>query len=122
MSAKAKLIGMVVFSAFISRWFYSRLGIDYINFWPIAGKISLGLFYPIITFFITIAIVNAINIVDGLDGLAGGLMTMILFVLAVVLFFNQTYIAATVVIIVIGILVAFMFYNIHPAKIFMGDS
>lgn len=122
LSAKAKLIGMVVFSAFISRWFYSRLGIDYINFWPIAGKISLGLFYPIITFFITIAIVNAINITDGLDGLAGGLMTMILFVLAVVLFFNQTYIAATVVIIVIGILVAFMFYNIHPAKIFMGDS
>lgn len=122
LSAKAKLIGMIVFSAFISRWFYSRLGIDYINFWPIAGKISLGLFYPIITFFITIAIVNAINITDGLDGLAGGLMTMILFVLAVVLFFNQTYIAATVVIIVIGILVAFMFYNIHPAKIFMGDS
>jgi len=122
LSAKAKLIGMVIFSAFISRWFYSRLWIDYINFRPIAGKISLGIFYPILSFFVTIAIVNAINITDGLDGLAGGLMTMILFVLAVVLFFNQTYIAATVVIIVIGMLVAFMFYNIHPAKIFMGDS
>jgi phospho-N-acetylmuramoyl-pentapeptide-transferase len=122
LSAKAKLIGMIIFSAFISRWFYSRLGIDYINFWPIAGKISLGLFYPILTFFVTIAIVNAINIVDGLDGLAGGLMTVILFVLAIMLFFNQTYIAATVIAIVIAILVAFMFYNIHPAKIFMGDS
>ena len=122
LSAKAKLIGMVVFSAFISRWFYSRLWIDYINFWPIAGKVSLGLFYPILTFFTTIAIVNAINIVDGLDGLAGGLMTIILFVLAVMLFFNQTYIAATVIAIIIGILVAFMFYNINPAKIFMGDS
>ncbi len=122
LSAKAKLIGMVVFSAFISRWFYSRLWIDYINLRPIAGKISLGLFYPILTFFITIAIVNAINITDGLDGLAGGLMTLILFVLTVVLFFNQTYIAATVIAIVIAILVAFMFYNINPAKIFMGDS
>ena len=122
LSAKAKLIGMVFFSAFISRWFYSRLWIDYINFWPIAGKVSLGLFYPILTFFTTIAIVNAINIVDGLDGLAGGLMTIILFVLAVMLFFNQTYIAATVIAIIIGILVAFMFYNINPAKIFMGDS
>jgi UDP-N-acetylmuramyl pentapeptide phosphotransferase/UDP-N-acetylglucosamine-1-phosphate transferase len=49
-------------------------------------------------------------------------MTIILFILAIVLFFNQTYIAATVVIIVIGMLIAFMFYNIHPAKIFMGDS
>jgi len=122
LSAKAKLIGMVVFSAFISRWFYSRLWIDYINLRPIAGKISLGLFYPILTFFITIAIVNAINITDGLDGLAGGLMTLILFVLTVVLFFNQTYIAATVIAIVIAMLVAFMFYNINPAKIFMGDS
>ena len=71
LSAKAKMIGMIVFSAFISRWFYSRLGVDYINLWPIAGKISLGLFYPIITFFVTISIVNAINITDGLDGLAG---------------------------------------------------
>ncbi len=122
LSAKAKLIGMVIFSAFISRWFYSRLGIDYINFWPIAGKVSLGIFYPILTFFATIAIVNAINITDGLDGLAGGLMTIILFVLTVVLFFNQTYIAATVITIVIAMLVAFMFYNIYPAKIFMWDS
>ncbi|HBB04368.1 TPA: hypothetical protein DCZ39_05770 [Patescibacteria group bacterium] len=113
------MIGMVVFSAFISRWFYSRLGVDYINFRPLAGKVSLGLFAPIITFFTTIAIVNAINITDGLDGLAGGLMTITLFVLAVILFFNQTYIAATVIAIVIATLVAFMFYNIHPAKIFM---
>ena len=122
LSAKAKLIWMVVFSAFISRWFYSRLWIDYVNLWPIAGKISIGLFYPVLTFFSTIAIVNAINITDGLDGLAGGLMTLILFVLAVILFFNQTYIATTVITIMIAILVAFMFYNIHPAKIFMGDS
>ncbi len=122
LSAKTKMIGMVIFSAFISRWFYSRLGIDYVNLWPIAGKVSLGLFYPILTFFGTIAIVNAINITDGLDGLAWGLMTLILFVLGVILFFNQTYIAATVIAIMMAILVAFMFYNIHPAKIFMGDS
>jgi len=122
LSAKAKMIGMVVFSAFISRRFFTRLWVDYINLWPIAGKISIGLFYPIITFFITIAIVNAINITDGLDGLAGGLMTFVLFVLAILLFFNQTYIAATVIGIVIAMLVAFMFYNIHPAKIFMWDS
>lgn len=122
LSAKAKMIGMIIFSAFISRWFYNKLWVDYINLWPIAGKISLGLFYPIITFFVTISIVNAINITDGLDGLAGGLLTIILFVLAIVLFFNQTYIAATVIGIIMAILVAFMFYNINPAKIFMGDS
>ena len=122
LSAKAKLLGMVIFAGCISRWFYSRLGIDYINLWPLAGKIDIGIFYPIITFFVTIAIVNAINITDGLDGLAGGLMMLVLFVLAVVTFFNNTFIATTVLGIVIASLVAFMFYNIHPAKIFMGDS
>ncbi len=122
LSAKAKLIWMVVIAGLISRWFYSKLGIDYINLRPLAGKVSIGIFYPIITFFVTISIVNAINITDGLDGLAGGLMTMILFVLAVLTFFNGTFIATTVLGIIIATLVAFMFYNIHPAKIFMWDS
>lgn len=49
-------------------------------------------------------------------------MTMVLFVLAIMTFFNQTYIATTVVAIVIAMLISFMFYNINPAKIFMGDS
>ncbi len=122
LSAKTKLIWMFIFAAFISRRFYSKLGVDYINFWPIAGKVSLGIFYPIITFFLTISIVNAINITDGLDGLAGWLMMLILFVLAVVTFFNGTFIATTVIAIIVAVLIAFMFYNINPAKIFMGDS
>lgn len=122
LSARAKLIGMCLFAAFISRWFYAKLWVDYINFWPIAGKISLGIFYPIITFFVTISIVNAINITDWLDWLAWWLMGLVFFVLAVLTFLNQTYIATTVLAILIAILIAFMFYNINPAKIFMWDS
>ncbi len=122
LSAKAKLIGMFLFAGFISRWFYAKLGVDYINLWPIAGKIDVGIFFPIITFFVTISIVNAINITDGLDGLAGWLMSIILFVLAIVTFFNGTYLATTIIGITIASLIAFMFFNINPAKIFMGDS
>lgn len=122
LSAKAKIIWMVLVSWLISRWFYDKLGVDYVNFRPFAGQIHLWLLYPILTFFVTISIVNAINITDGLDGLAGGLMTIILFVLGIVTFGYQTYIATTVIAILIAVLVAFMFYNINPAKIFMGDS
>lgn len=122
LSAKAKLIGMFLFAGFISRWFYAKLGVDYINLWPIAGKIDIGIFFPILTFFITISIVNAINITDGLDGLAWGLMSIILFVLAIVTFFNGTYLATTIIGITIATLIAFMFFNINPAKIFMWDS
>jgi len=122
LSAKAKLIMMFVFAAFISWWFYAKLGVDYINLWPFAGEVHIGIFYPMLTFFITISIVNAINIVDGLDGLAWWLMSVILFVLAAVTLVNQTYIATTLVVIVVAILASFMFYNIFPAKIFMWDS
>lgn len=122
LSAKAKLIGMFLFAGFISRWFYAKLGVDYINLWPIADRIDLGIFFPILTFFITISIVNAINITDGLDWLAGGLMSIIFFMLAIVTFFNGTYLATTIIGITIATLIAFMFFNINPAKIFMGDS
>ena len=122
LSAKAKLIGMFLFAGFISWWFYVKLGVDYVNLWPIAGKVQIWILFPILTFFITTSIVNAINITDGLDGLAWGLMTIIFFTLAIVTFFNGTYLATTIIGIVIACLVAFMFFNINPAKIFMGDS
>ncbi len=122
LSARAKLIGMVVFSAWISYWFYLKLGIDYINLWPIAWKIEVWILFPILTFIATITIVNAINITDGLDGLAGGTMAIILVSLAIVTFLNGTYIATTVVCILVAVLVAFLFFNINPAKVFMGDS
>ncbi|MDO4713557.1 MAG: hypothetical protein Q4B28_02685 [bacterium] len=74
------------------------------------------------TFISTIAIVNAINITDGLDGLAGGLMAIILTTLGIVTFLNGTYIATTVVGILVSVLGAFLFFNINPARVFMGDS
>jgi len=122
LSAKVKLLGMFIIAGFISRFFYTRLGIDYINLRPIAWKIEIGILYPIITFIITVSIVNAINITDGLDGLAWWLMAIILMILWTVTFFYQTYIATTVIIILVAILLAFLRYNINPAKIFMGDS
>lgn len=73
-------------------------------------------------FFATITIVNAINITDGLDGLAGGMCSVVLVVLAVATFLNQTYIATTVLGVCVAILIAFMFYNMYPARVFMGDS
>jgi phospho-N-acetylmuramoyl-pentapeptide-transferase len=75
-----------------------------------------------LTFIATIAIVNAINFTDGLDGLAGGMGAMVLVVLAIATFLNQTYLATTVLGICVAILIAFLFYNINPAKVFMGDS
>ena len=122
-SAKAKLIGMIALAAWISYRFYIKLGIDYLNLWPLfSSPIHFGFWYPIITFFLTIAIVNAINITDGLDGLAGGMMVMVLGVFSIITFTYGWYLATTVLGIVAWALLAFLMFNINPAKIFMWDS
>jgi phospho-N-acetylmuramoyl-pentapeptide-transferase len=122
LTANMKLIWMFAFSAFISYWFYRKLGIDYINIWPLWGERQIGRIYPLFTFFLTVAIVNAINITDGLDGLVGGLMLIVLGVFALMTFINQWYLATTVIGIVLGANLAFLRFNINPAKIFLGDS
>lgn len=122
MTAKMKILRMFLFSGFISYRFYWKLGIDYINFRPFAGEIHLGFWYAIITFVFTIAIVNAINITDGLDGLVGGLMIIILGSIGIITFISQRYLATTIIGIVLWTTLAFLWFNINPAKIFMGDS
>ena len=122
LSAKAKLIGMFLFSWWISYWFYVKLWIDYINFWPIAWKIQVWILFPILTFIATVAVVNAINITDWLDGLARWLMAIILACFAAMTFLNGTYLASSIVGILVATLLAFLFFNINPAKLFMWDS
>lgn len=121
-SAFMKFFWMFGFSAFISYRFYVKLGIDYINLWPIAWEVYIWLLMPIITFFLTVVIVNAINFTDGLDGLAWWLILQVLGTLWVITFITQRYLATTLIAVIISWLLAFLRYNINPAKIFMGDS
>jgi phospho-N-acetylmuramoyl-pentapeptide-transferase len=122
LSAKAKMIGFIIFSSFISYRFYYKLGVQTVNLRPIYGTVDIGIWYPILTFVFTIAIVNAINITDGLDWLAWGLLIMILGVLGVMTFVYSRYLTTTIIAIVCGALFGFLRFNINPAKIFMGDS
>ena len=82
----------------------------------------MGLFSPFLSFFFTVGLVNSINITDGLDGLAGGLLAIVLAVFIVATFMTQLYIASAVIGILIAVLVAFLWFNINPAKIFLGDG
>jgi len=89
---------------------------------PLADVVTIGRLFVPLTFFITIGLTNAINITDGLDGLVGGLMLMVLWVLAGATFAYEWYLATTVLAVVMASLVAFLWYNIYPAKVFMWDS
>jgi len=122
LSMSAKMVWLILFSAWISYRFYRVLWIDYINLSPLFWIVHLWWWFPILTFIATIFIVNAVNITDGLDWLAWWLNIFVLITFAVALFISQRYLATTVLWICAATLVAFMFFNINPAKVFMWDS
>ena len=122
LSMRRKMVWLILFSWWISYWFYHVLWIDYINLSPLFWIVHLWWGFPILTFIATIFIVNAVNITDWLDWLAWWLNIFVLVTFAVALFISQRYLATTVLWVCISTLVAFMFFNINPAKVFMWDS
>lgn len=122
LSAWAKMFGMTIFALFITYWFYAKLGVDRVILWPGGSIFHLGRWFIPLSFLFVLFLTHAINITDGLDGLAGGMMWFVLAVIAVVMFTMKIYIATTLLGVVISILIAFLRFNINPARIFMGDS
>ena len=89
---------------------------------PIFGELSMGVFGLPITIFWIVGITNAVNLIDGLDGLAAGVVFfagVTNFVTAIIA--GQVF-SAMVMAAMLGALIAFLFYNFNPARIFMGDS
>lgn len=86
------------------------------------GIISFGLFsYPITVFYL-VAFMNVINLVDGLDGLAGGIVAIFAATLFLIAYGGGRIEAAMLSIILLGAVLAFLRFNRSPATIFMGDS
>jgi len=116
-----KLIMYAVLAAIGGFWFYYRLNWDvlYIPFW---GNLTIGWWYIPIFMFVIIASAFSANETDGLDGLAGGVMLFAFFSLTTVAFILGRYDLAAFGGTVIGALLAFLWFNIYPARFFMGDT
>ncbi len=85
------------------------------------GRIDLGVFYYPIVGFILLGIINSANLTDGIDGIAAG----VAFAASISLFYASYMISAESTLLsaaIIGAAVGFLLFNIHPAKIFMGDT
>jgi UDP-GlcNAc:undecaprenyl-phosphate GlcNAc-1-phosphate transferase len=89
---------------------------------PYIGKLSLGLAaYPVTILWI-IGIANAINLIDGMDGLAGGISLFASLTMGVVALIQGRFEAALLALSLAGAIAGFLRYNLPPARIFMGDS
>ncbi len=126
MSAPAKVAGQVLAATIL--YF---LGVTWFQFKvPLAGLVQLSPEWtPLLTALWVIAITNAVNLIDGLDGLAAGVVAIASGALAVYGLHLQYLgnlptdnIGPLIAVVTCGICLGFLPHNFHPAKIFMGDA
>lgn len=125
---RPKLIWLTIFAAVGAWWFFFKLGcLDGVAdaclvHLPRLGDFDIGLWYLPLFVLVIISSANAVNITDGLDGLAGGLLAIAFGAFGVLAFFQGLFLLATLCAVLVGALVAFLWYNVPPAKFFMGDT
>jgi len=102
-------------------WFYFKLDWDLIRI-PFVGDFQIGLWYIPIFVFIIVATAFSVNETDGLDGLAGGLLASAFSAFGIIAFTQGRYDLATFCGVIAGALLAFLWFNINPARFFMGDT
>lgn len=113
--ALISLIGLV-----LGWFFYYKLGINSIHV-PFGGTWQVGVWIIPIFAFVVVATGNAVNISDGLDGLAGGLAASAFCAYGVIALLDQQFGLAGFCWTIVGALVSYLWFNINPARFFMGD-
>jgi phospho-N-acetylmuramoyl-pentapeptide-transferase len=120
--SKIKLL-LTMLVALIGGWFfYNKLGVSSIH-WPgIHGSLHIGWLIVPLFVLVVVATANAVNISDGLDGLAGGLTTTAFGTYAIIAALEHRYGVAGFCMALVGALMSYTWFNIFPARFFMGDS
>ncbi|HEY1645174.1 MAG TPA: phospho-N-acetylmuramoyl-pentapeptide-transferase [Candidatus Saccharimonadales bacterium] len=101
-------------------WFYAKLGKHSI-YLPVVHDWRVGIFIIPIFWLVVMATANSVNITDGLDGLAGGLLSSSFAAYAVISVIQGRYALAAFCITIVGALLSYTWFNIFPARFFMGD-
>ena len=121
-----KLFGQTVIALVFFIIFMSSGRDPILNIHSLGISINMGWFYGFFLLFILVASSNAVNLTDGLDGLAGGLSVIAFFAFGIISL-GSTWISGSEEIgifcfILVGALMGFLVYNAHPAKVIMGDT
>lgn len=119
LSPKIKFAAQLVAAMLVVFW--GGLQVEFINL-PFGGQVEFGLLSSLITIFWIVGITNAMNLIDGLDGLAAGVSSIALFTIGGMgLIMGDVYVS-TMALILFFSTIGFLPYNFFPAKIFMGDT
>lgn len=118
---KIKLLLTSLIAASLSYWFVYKLEYTSLHI-PFGGDLALAPIIMLVLFiFVIIATANAVNITDGLDGLAGGLLVTAYATFGLIAFLQGNFGIAGFCLTMVGVLLSYLWFNIFPARFFMGD-
>jgi phospho-N-acetylmuramoyl-pentapeptide-transferase len=120
MRTKLKALLLLAVAFIGGWWFYQKLGIHSVDI-PFAGAWHLGLFIIPLFMLVVFSAGVAVNFTDGLDGLAGGLSAVAFGAYAVIALIEKKYGLAGFCMTIVGALLSYTWFNIFPARFFMGD-
>jgi phospho-N-acetylmuramoyl-pentapeptide-transferase len=116
-----RLLIYTAIAAVGARWFYYKLDWDLIHV-PFIGDYNVGWWFIPFSIFVIVATAFSVNETDGLDGLAGGTLLTAFAALGAIAFSQGKIDLAIFCGVIIGALSAFLWFNINPARFFMGDT
>jgi phospho-N-acetylmuramoyl-pentapeptide-transferase len=120
--ARIKASYQVLLASATAIGLYFFLGIQSIGIPGIAQRVNLGLLYIPAAVFVIVAMSNAVNLTDGLDGLAGSTCAVAFAAYGIIANLQGQYPLSSFCFAMVGALFAFLWYNSHPAQLFMGDT
>lgn len=120
LSSRLKFLLTALIALIGGLFFFFKLDVDTINI-PGFGDLFIGWLIVPLFVLVVVSTTNAVNITDGLDGLAGGLAAIAFAVYAVIAFFENRYGVAGFCATIVGALLSYTWFNVYPARFFMGE-
>ncbi|MEO8862712.1 MAG: phospho-N-acetylmuramoyl-pentapeptide-transferase [Candidatus Saccharimonadales bacterium] len=118
--SKIKFLLMTIVATIGGWFFFAKLDVNSI-FIPWVGHMSIGWLIVPLFVLVVVSTANAVNMSDGLDGLAGGLTAIAFGIYAVIAFLEHRYGVAGFCMSIVGGLLSYTWFNVNPARFFMGD-
>ncbi len=115
-----KSISIIFLGLLLGLWFYIKLGVSTVHI-PWYGDLSMGwLFVPF--FILVLYSVFSGSVIDGIDGLSGGVLLSSFGAYAIITYFRHQYDLSALAVVILASILVFLWYNILPAEFYMGET
>lgn len=121
LSFPVRLAAVSLLGLFIGWWFYAKLGVSAIYI-PFYGHVVLGGFLFILFFIVVTLALFSTGVIDGVDGLSGGVMSAVFTAYGMIAYRHGQIDLATLCFVFVGAILAFLWFNIPPAKFYLSET